>query len=79
MRLPEDVVMARADPHRLHQVVANLLANARAHTPPGTRVETSLTTEAGWAVLSVSDNGPGVPSEIQPSVFERFTLSLIHI
>lgn len=73
MRLPEDVVMARADPHRLHQVVANLLANARAHTPPGTRVETSLTTEAGWAVLSVSDNGPGVPSEIQPSVFERFT------
>jgi two-component system OmpR family sensor kinase len=71
--LPGDVVVARADAHRLHQVVANLLANARTHTPPGTRVETSLRAADGWAVISVSDNGPGVPAEIQDSVFERFT------
>jgi two-component system OmpR family sensor kinase len=71
--LPEDVVVARADPHRLHQVVANLLANARTHTPPGTRVETALRRQDGWAVISVTDNGPGVPAEIQDSVFERFT------
>jgi len=71
--LPDDVVMARADAHRLHQVIANLLANARTHTPPGTRVETALRAEDGWAVIAVSDNGPGVPAEIQDSVFERFT------
>ncbi len=71
--LPEEVVMARADAHRLHQVVANLLANARTHTPAGTRVETALRTVDGWAVIAVSDNGPGVPPEIQDSVFERFT------
>lgn len=71
--LPEDVVTARADPHRLHQVVTNLLANARTHTPPGTSVEASLRAADGWAVISVSDNGPGVPAEIQDSVFERFT------
>jgi two-component system OmpR family sensor kinase len=71
--LPEDVVVARADAHRLHQVVANLLANARTHTPPGTRVRTALRAVAGWAVISVSDNGPGVPPEIRDSVFERFT------
>lgn len=71
--LPEDVVTARADPHRLHQVVTNLLANARTHTPAGTSVQASLRASDGWAVISVSDNGPGVPPEIQDSVFERFT------
>ncbi len=73
LNLPEDVVMGRADAHRLHQVVANLLANARTHTPAGTKVETALSTQDGWAVISVTDNGPGVPAEIQDSVFERFT------
>jgi len=73
MNLPEDVVTAMADPHRLHQVVANLLANARSHTPPGTAVETALRVNEGFAEISVTDSGPGVPAEIQQSVFERFT------
>jgi two-component system OmpR family sensor kinase len=73
LNLPDDVIMALADPHGLHQVVANLLANARTHTPPGTRVETALRAEEGSAVISVTDNGPGVPPEIQETVFERFT------
>ncbi len=71
--LPEEPVTATADAHRLHQVVANLLANARTHTPAGTRVETALRAEGGVAVISVTDNGPGVPAEIRESVFERFT------
>ncbi len=73
LHLPDDVIQAMADPHGVHQVVANLLANARTHTPPGTRVETALRAEDGWAVISVTDNGPGVPQEIQETVFERFT------
>ena len=73
LELPEDVVMARADAHRLHQVVTNLLANARTHTPAGTTVTTSLAVAAGYAEVRVSDNGPGVPAEIRDSVFERFT------
>lgn len=73
LNLPEDLVVAKGDPHRLHQVVANLLANARSHTPAGTRVETALRTEGDWAVIAVTDNGPGVPAEIKDSVFERFT------
>lgn len=73
LELPDDVVIAKADAHRLHQVVTNLLANARAHTPAGTRVQTSLRADAGWAVIEVSDNGPGVPEEIREAVFERFT------
>jgi two-component system OmpR family sensor kinase len=66
-------VTALADRHRLHQVVANLLANARTHTPPGTRVETGLAVADGQAVITVADDGPGIPAEIQSQVFERFT------
>ncbi|MDQ7992275.1 MAG: HAMP domain-containing sensor histidine kinase, partial [Propionicimonas sp.] len=71
--LPEDALFAVADPQRLHQVVVNLLANARVHTPPGTRVVTSLRREGAQVVIRVNDNGPGVPPEIRDTVFERFT------
>ena len=71
--LPEEALLAEADPHRLHQVVANLLANARVHTPSGTTVVTSLRAEAGQVVIRVTDNGPGVPPEIRDTIFERFT------
>ncbi|MFZ1412144.1 MAG: HAMP domain-containing sensor histidine kinase, partial [Micropruina sp.] len=73
LSLPEEPVFARADRYRLHQVLANLLANARTHTPPGTRVEAALRVEGTDAVITVSDNGPGIPEEIRPRVFERFT------
>ena len=53
-------------------MVANLLANARTHTPPGTQVVVRLTTDAGNAVLTVADNGPGIPPDLMPEVFERF-------
>ena len=71
--LPAEPVVALGDRHRLHQVVVNLLANARTHTPPGTRVETGLDLRAGQAVVTVTDDGPGIPEEIASHVFERFT------
>jgi len=79
MELPEEPVTVTGDGHRLHQVVANLLANARVHTPAGTEVTVSLeaaggtAADAGTAVLAVHDNGPGVPEDVMPDVFERFT------
>lgn len=71
--LPDEALTAQADPFRLHQVVANLLANARVHTPSGTKVVTSLRREGDQVVIRVTDDGPGVPSEIRDTVFERFT------
>ncbi|MET9907856.1 HAMP domain-containing sensor histidine kinase [Streptomyces sp. NPDC006476] len=71
--LPEEPVSVVGDRHRLHQVVANLLANARLHTPAGTKVTVTLETEDSAAVLHVHDDGPGVPEDVQPGVFERFT------
>ncbi|MEV7230187.1 ATP-binding protein [Polymorphospora sp. NPDC051019] len=71
--LPEEAVTVAGDRARLHQVLANLLANARTHTPAGTTVTVTLAAEpAGGAVLTVADDGPGIPAELQPEVFERF-------
>ena len=70
--LPEEPVATVGDPARLHQVLANLLANARTHTPAGTTVWCGLRTEAGRSVVTVTDNGPGIPAALQPEIFNRF-------
>jgi two-component system OmpR family sensor kinase len=70
--LPEKPVMVCGDAARLHQVVTNLLANARVHTGAGTVVTTRLASDETHAVLSVIDNGPGIPEQFQSEVFERF-------
>jgi two-component system, OmpR family, sensor kinase len=71
--VPEDSVSVTGDEAGLHQAVANLLANARVHTPPGTTVTTSLTVSGDQATLSVVDDGPGIPADLLPHVFDRFT------
>jgi two-component system OmpR family sensor kinase len=70
--LPEEPVLAAGDGPRLHQVFANLLANARVHTDAGTRVEVALGTEDGTAVVTVTDDGPGIPENLRATLFERF-------
>jgi two-component system OmpR family sensor kinase len=57
---------------RLRQIVDNLLANVRAHTPPGSPVSVSLTRVDGTAEIAVSDAGPGLDEEHLAHVFERF-------
>jgi two-component system, OmpR family, sensor kinase len=70
--VPDVPVLVTGDAARLHQVLANLLANARTHTPPGTRVTTALAVTPGEAVVTVSDDGPGIPAALVPDVFDRF-------
>lgn len=65
--------LVTGDVARLHQVVANLLANARVHTPPGTRVVAAVDTRGAHCAVRVRDNGPGIPPAFLPTVFERFT------
>ena len=67
----EPVTVDGAEAH-LRQVVANLLANARVHTPAGTPVRASVTAEDGSAQLEVADEGPGMEPEVVARVFERF-------
>ena len=70
--LPEEPVVVTGDAARLHQVLTNLLANARVHTAAGTVVTTRLSTEPTHTLLQVIDNGPGIPAALQSEVFERF-------
>jgi two-component system OmpR family sensor kinase len=53
-------------------VVANLLSNARTHTPAGTRVSVQLARVDERARITVKDDGPGIPASLLPSVFDRF-------
>jgi signal transduction histidine kinase len=62
----------RADEHRLHQVVANLVSNAVRHSPQGSRVTLWIAGDDGKARLEVADQGPGIPAEDAERVFERF-------
>ena len=70
--VPPVAVLVPGDAVRLHQVVANLLGNVRTHTPEGTTATVRLRIEDGAAVLSVVDDGPGIPAALQARVFERF-------
>ncbi|GAA2983177.1 sensor histidine kinase [Actinokineospora diospyrosa] len=72
LELPAEPVLAVGDQARLHQVLANLLANGRTHTPAGTTITVALRVDGPDAVLSVLDDGPGIPAELLPEVFERF-------
>jgi len=60
------------DKNRIHQVVANLLANAKTHTPDGTKITVSITRSEDGVRISVIDNGPGLSEEDQRRIFERF-------
>jgi two-component system, OmpR family, sensor kinase len=76
LQLPEDPDVIGfdvvGDPERLHQVVANLLANARTHTPPGTHVVAGLGRRGDRVRLEVTDDGPGIAPDLVGHVFERF-------
>ncbi|WP_427173553.1 HAMP domain-containing sensor histidine kinase [Arthrobacter sp. 92] len=73
LELPEEPVVVRGDASQLHQVLANLLSNARKHTVPGTKVVTAVMRSAdGSAVVTVTDNGAGIPPEFVDRVFARF-------
>ena len=65
-------IYALGDVNRIHQVVANLLANARAHTPVGTQIKVSVLHLDSEVQIIVSDNGPGLTDENREKIFERF-------
>lgn len=69
---PGDEVFVLGDEPRIHQVIANLLANARVHTPAGTEIDIAISQEVDGVRISVSDNGPGLSKEDQAKIFERF-------
>ncbi|MEU2605126.1 HAMP domain-containing sensor histidine kinase [Streptomyces albus] len=72
--LPGEATLVRGDASRLQQVLVNLLANARTHTPEGTVVTARVRRAAagGGVAVQVEDDGPGIPRQTLPHIFERF-------
>jgi two-component system OmpR family sensor kinase len=69
----DDELLVLGDDHRLRQVLANLLSNARVHTPAGTTVTVRARRVRGDVVVHVCDDGPGIPPELRDRLFQRFT------
>ena len=67
-----DEVFVLGDSMRIHQAIANLLANARTHTPVGPKIAVNISQGDLETKISISDNGPGLSEEDQKRVFERF-------
>ncbi|WP_405716039.1 sensor histidine kinase [Streptomyces xanthophaeus] len=63
-------IVARLDPRRLDVILANLIGNALKHG--GSPVRVSVVVQDEWLVIAVQDNGPGIPEEVLPHVFDRF-------
>ena len=69
--LPEPPLVI-GDEARLRQVVVNLLANARVHTPAGSHVTTTLARERDTLIVRIHDDGPGIAPDVRDRLFERF-------
>jgi two-component system OmpR family sensor kinase len=72
MEIPEEDSYVLGDQNRIHQVIANLLENARSHTPQGTKITVRIDEKESKTEVSVADDGPGLDLADQKRIFERF-------
>ena len=72
LNLPQQELFVLGDSRRIHQVVANLLANARTHTSLGTKIYVTARQTLAEVIIEVADNGPGLSKSDQERIFERF-------
>ncbi len=72
IRIPPDLPLVYADRRRVGQVLSNLVENAAKYAPPHTPIVVSASAGEEQVKVSVSDQGPGIPSELRERIFERF-------
>ena len=72
VNVPADLPLVEFDATLIERVLYNLVENATKYTPPGTLIRISAQTEAGELVVSVSDDGPGIPKGQEEAIFEKF-------
>jgi len=69
---PEDLPMVKLDFGLMEQALTNLVYNASIHTPPGTQIDIQALVENDQCIITVTDNGPGIPKSDINKVFEKF-------
>ena len=72
IEVPPELPLVRMDFVLMQQALTNLLLNAAVHTPPGTAVTVRAAIESDVLLLSVSDDGPGLPADAVPHIFDKF-------
>ena len=75
LELADDLPLLDVDPIRIREVLANLVANALRYVGPGGTVRIGGRSTAEGIALEVADDGPGIPAELLPTVFDRFAKS----
>lgn len=73
IQVPDVPVMLFADANRIAQVIGNLLTNAAKYTPENGKIGLSVACDGDTAVITVTDNGIGIPAEVLPRLFEMFS------
>ena len=72
LNLPTDIPPIRGNPIRLRQMLDNLIGNAIKYTPEGGEISVNVEAQSEQIILSIKDNGPGIPPADQPHIFEKF-------
>jgi two-component system, OmpR family, sensor histidine kinase KdpD len=72
VRLPPDLPLVRADATMVEQAVGNIISNAVMHTPKDTHVAVEADVTSDRVLLHVTDDGPGIPADTLPHVFDKF-------
>lgn len=72
IKIQDEMPLMRLDFGLMEQAITNLIYNATVHTPAGTSIEISMHVEDGLCIITVADNGPGVPKQDLNKVFDKF-------
>ncbi len=72
VRIETDPLLANIDPAKVERIVENLLVNAARHTPGGTPVHVTVVERADGILLTIEDEGPGVPEDLKSTLFDPF-------
>lgn len=79
LQLAQDLPLLQLDPHRMRQLLVNLIKNAlealEEHPPPAAQISITTQRQAQQVILSVQDNGAGIPAELLPRLFEPYVTS----
>lgn len=78
IRQQEDFLLAKMDARLIVQVIINIVDNAVKYTPKGSTITITTRKEGKWAAVEIADDGPGIPDDAKPRIFDMFYTAGAH-